>query len=78
MKIGECATKTLQLLQMAFSDNPMEKSGVFECHKRFKDEREDVTDDPSSGQPKATTTNINVTKVLDAMQSDRRLCVRTN
>lgn len=55
--------ETLKLL-VAFGENSMKKSNVFELqHKRFKDGREHITDDLRSGQPKATMTDANVVRV---------------
>jgi hypothetical protein len=49
---------------------------VFEWHKQFKKEREDVQDDPGSGQRKAQRTDANVDRVRTLVSSDRRLGVR--
>jgi histone-lysine N-methyltransferase SETMAR len=54
----------------------MKKSSVFEWHRRFKDEREDVQDDPRSGQPKTQRTDANAERVRNLVPSDRRLGVR--
>jgi hypothetical protein len=39
------------------------KSSVFEWHRWFKEGREDVQDDPRSGQPKTQKTGANVDRV---------------
>jgi len=54
----------------------MKKSSVFEWHRRFKEGREDVQDDPRSGQPKTQRTDANVDRVQTLVCSDRRLGVR--
>jgi hypothetical protein len=54
----------------------MKKLSVFEWHRRFKEGREDVQDDPRSGQPKTQRTDANVDRVLTLARSDRRLGVR--
>jgi len=48
----------------------MKKSGVFEWHRRFKEGRENVKDDP--GQPKTQRTDANVDRVRTLLRSDRR------
>jgi len=52
VKIGKNASETLALLTVAYGEYDIKKSSVFEWHRRFKEGREDVQDDPSSGQPK--------------------------
>ena len=54
----------------------MMKSSVFEWHRRFKKGREDVQDDPRSGQPKTQKTDANVGRLGTLVRSDRRLGVR--
>jgi hypothetical protein len=54
----------------------MKKLSVFEWHRRFMERREDVQDDPRSGQPKTQRTDANVDRVRTLVRSDRRLGVR--
>jgi hypothetical protein len=54
----------------------VKKSSVFEWHWWFKEGREDVQDDPRSGQPKTQRTDANVDRVRTLVRSDRRLGVR--
>jgi len=54
----------------------MKKLSVFEWHRRFKEGREDVQDDPRSGQPKTQRTDSNMDRVRTLVRSDRRLGVR--
>jgi transposase len=63
VKIGTSACETLAILTVAYGEYDMKKSSVFEWHRRFREGREDVQDDPRSGQPKTHRT-------------DRRLGVR--
>jgi hypothetical protein len=51
VKIGKSASETLALLTVAYGEYAMKKSDVFELHRRLKEGREDVQDDPRSGQP---------------------------
>ena len=54
----------------------MKKSSVFEWHRRFKKGREDVQDDPRSGQPKTQRTDANMDRVRTLVHSDQILGVR--
>jgi hypothetical protein len=54
----------------------MGKWSVCEWHGRFKKGREDVKDDPRSGQPKMERTDANVDKVPTLVHTDRRVGVR--
>ena len=58
LKIGKIASETL-----TYGEYAMKKSSVFEWHRRFKEGREDVQDDPRSWQPKTQKTNANVDRV---------------
>jgi len=60
VKIGKGASETLAVLTVAYGECAMKRSSVFEWHGRFKEGREDVQDDPRSGQPKTQRTEANV------------------
>ena len=76
VKIGNSASETLALLTVAYGEYGMKKSSVFEWHRRFKEGRVDVQDDPRSGQPKTHRTDSYVDRVRTLLRSDRRLGVR--
>jgi transposase len=76
VNIGKSASETLALLTVAYGEYTMKKSSVFEWHRQFKEGREDVQDDPRSGQPKTQRTDTNVDRVRTLLHSDRRLGVR--
>ena len=63
VKISKSASETLALLTVAYSEYAMKKSSVFEWHRRFKEEREDMQDGQRSGQPKTQRTDANVDRV---------------
>jgi hypothetical protein len=67
---------TLATFTMAYGEYAMKKSSVFEWHMRFKIGREDVQNDPRSGQPKSQRTDGNVDRVRTLVRSDGRLVVR--
>ena len=54
----------------------MSRTRIFEWHKRFREGREDVEDDPKSGRPTTSRTNENVECVREKVHSDCRLTVR--
>jgi hypothetical protein len=60
VKIGKSASETLALLTVAYGEYAVKNSSVFEWHRRFKEGREDVQDDPRSGQRKTQRTDTNV------------------
>jgi len=72
VNIGKSASEMLALLTVAYGEYTMKKSSVFEWHRRFKEGREDVQDDPRSGQPKTQRTDANVKRVWNLVRSDRR------
>jgi len=76
VKIGKRASETLALFTVAYGEYAMKKSSVFEWHRRFKEGRGDVRNDPRSGQPKTHKTDENVDRVRTLVHSDRRLGVR--
>ena len=49
---------------------------VFEWHRRFKEGREDVQDDPRSVHPKPQRIDANVDRLRTLVRSDQRLGVR--
>jgi transposase len=75
VKIGKSVSETLTILTVAYGEYDMKKS-VVEWHRQFKEGREDVQDDPRSGQPKTQRTDANVARVQTLVRSDRRLGVR--
>ena len=75
VNIGTSATETLALLTVAYGEYAMKKSSVFEWHRQVKEGRENVQDDPRSGEPKTQRTDANVDRVRTLVPSDRRLGV---
>jgi hypothetical protein len=52
VKIGKSASEKLALLTVAYGEYAMKKLSVSEWYRHLKEGREDVQDDPRSGQPK--------------------------
>jgi hypothetical protein len=57
VRIGK--SETLSLLTLTYGEFAIKNSSVFELHKRFKEGRTDVQDNPGSGQPKSRRTGDN-------------------
>jgi hypothetical protein len=74
--IVKSASETLALLLVAYGEYAMKKSSIFEWYRRFKEGREDVQDDPRSGQLKTQMTDANVDRVRILVLSDLSLGVR--
>ena len=73
MNSSKSASETLALLTVAYGKYAMKKSSVFECHRLFKNGRENVQDDIKSGQPKTQRTDANVESTnLGALRSQIR------
>lgn len=53
----------------AYGEYSMKKSGVFECHRQFKEGWEDVHNDARSGQPKNGQCNSGQSANLNAPRS---------
>jgi len=73
VKIGKSTSETLALLTVAYGECAMKKSSVFGWHRRFKEGRENMQDDPRSGQPKSQRTNANEDRVRTLVCSGRRV-----
>jgi len=46
VKIGKSDSEMLAILTVAYGEYALKKSSVFEWHRRFKEGREDMQDDP--------------------------------
>ena len=76
VRLGKTPTETFNSLQEVYGDATMSRTRIFEWHKRIREGREDVEDDPRSGRPTTSRTNENVERVREKVRSDRRLTVR--
>lgn len=76
VKLGKSATETYSMLQQVYGDECLSRTRVFEWHKRFKEGREDVEDDPRPGRPSTSKTDDNIEKIGSLIRQDRRLSIR--
>ena len=76
VRLGKTPTETFNLLQEVYGDATMSRTRIFEWHKRFREGREDVEDDPKCGRPTTSRTNENVERVREKVRNDCHLTVR--
>ena len=76
VRLGQTPTEALKLLQKVYGDDTMSRTCLLEWHRRFKEGREEVEDDHTSGRPSTSRTDKNVERVRQKVRSDRRLTVR--
>ena len=76
VRLGKTPTEALGLLQQVYGNGAMSKCWVFEWHKKFKEGREDVEDDPRSGRQSTSKSEENVERMRQKVRSDRRSTVR--
>lgn len=75
-KLNKSLAETHQLIVQAYGDSALSYSQVSRWLKAFKKGREEVVDEPRAGRPSTSTTDDNLARVRDLLNSDRRLSVR--
>ena len=76
VRLGKAPTEALKLFQEVYGDDTMSRICLFEWHRRFKEGREQVEDDHTSGRPSTSRTDENVERVRQKVRSDWRLTFR--
>ena len=71
------ATETYGMLQTAFGASCMNRSSVFEWHKRVKEGRMSLRDDERCGRSKEVRTPELIGQIKNVMDNDRRLSIET-
>ena len=56
VRLGKTPTEALGLLQQVYGNEALSRCRVFEWHKKFKEGRKDVEDNPRSGRPSTSKT----------------------
>jgi hypothetical protein len=74
---GLSATEATVLVQKAYRNETLNRSKVFRWYSRFRDGRELVEDDETSGRPKSSRTDVNIAAVADLVKNDRLIASRT-
>ena len=64
------------MLTTAFGEQCLSRARIFEWHKRFKEGRDTVDDNPRSGRPTTSKTDDCVVRVQEMIRANRRLTIR--
>ena len=75
-KLGKTPSESFAMLQQVYGEEMMSRTHAFEWHKRFKEGREEVEDDPRCGRPSTSRMADNIECVKQMVRADRRLTVR--
>ena len=65
------------LVQKAYRNETLNRSKVFRRYSRFRDGRDLVEDDETSGRPKSSRTDVNIVAGADLVKNDRLIASRT-
>ena len=76
-KLGRNARETYGMLQTAFQPSCMNRSSVFELHKRFKEGRECGRDNKRCGRSKEVRTQELIGQINNSMDQDRCVSIET-
>jgi len=75
-RAGKSAMETLQMVNAAYGDQALSRLNVFRWYGQFRDGREDIEDDPRSGQPTECCNDNNVKKISQLLLQNRHLSQR--
>ncbi|KAJ8954780.1 hypothetical protein NQ318_014890 [Aromia moschata] len=73
---GETIAETIPMLKKAFGVDCLSDRQIFWWHKAFAEGREGVSDENRAGWLSTSSSDANVKRVRDLLNSDRRLSVR--
>lgn len=76
VKLGKRGKDALEMLRAVYGPDTMGKARFYDWYKRFKEGREDVTDEPRCGRPVTVNTPENVKAVEDAVRANEGLSLR--
>ncbi|KAJ8933124.1 hypothetical protein NQ318_021237 [Aromia moschata] len=76
VKLEKSAAETIPMLKKAFGVDYLSDRQIFRWHKAFAEGREDVNDENRAGRPSTSSSDDNVKRVRDLLNTDRRLSVR--
>ena len=75
-KAGKNTMETLQMVNAANGDQALSRSNVFQWYGQFRDGREDIEDDPRSGQPTECRSDNNFEKISHLLLQNCHLSLR--
>ena len=70
-KLGKTPSESFAMMQQVYGEETMSSTRAFEWHKKFKEGREEVEDDPRSGRPSTSRTVDNIERVKQMVRADR-------
>ncbi|KAJ8945832.1 hypothetical protein NQ318_008717 [Aromia moschata] len=76
VKLEKSVAETIPMLKKAFGVDCLSDRQIFRWHKAFAEGREDVNNENRAGRPSTSTSDDNVKRVRDLLNTDRRLSVR--
>ncbi|KAG5347257.1 SETMR methyltransferase, partial [Acromyrmex charruanus] len=75
-KLGKSASETFRSMQQVYGSQCLDRTAVFEWHKRFLEGRETLEDDKKSGRPILVRTPEMIEKVRDFVANDRNASLK--
>ncbi|EGI67037.1 FLJ37770-like protein [Acromyrmex echinatior] len=75
-KLGKSASETFRLMQQVYGSQCLDRTTVFEWHKRFLESRETLEDDKKSERPILVRTPEMIEKVRDFVANDRNASLK--
>ncbi|KAJ8958285.1 hypothetical protein NQ318_017431 [Aromia moschata] len=76
VKLEKSAAETIPMLKKAFGVDCLSDRQIFRWHKAFAEGRENVNDENRAGRSSTSSSDDNVKRVRDLLNTDRRLSVR--
>jgi hypothetical protein len=76
VKLGRNGAETFEMLRSAFGEQVLRYVRIFEWHRKFKEGRDSVDDNPTSGRTTTSKTEDCVARVRELIRANRRLSVR--
>ncbi|KAJ8949300.1 hypothetical protein NQ318_006725 [Aromia moschata] len=76
VKLEKSAAETIPMLKKAFGVDCLSDRHIFRWHKAFAEGLEDVNDENRAGRPSTSSSDDNVERVRDLLNTDRRLSAR--
>ncbi|KAJ8941456.1 hypothetical protein NQ318_016896 [Aromia moschata] len=73
VKLEKSAAETIPMLKKAFGVDCLSDRQIFRWHKAFADGREDVNDENRAGRPSTSSSDDNVKRVRDLLNTDRSI-----
>jgi hypothetical protein len=75
VKLGRNGAKTFEMFRTAFREQCLCRARTFEWHKRFKEGRDSVDDNPQSGRLTTSKTDDCVARVRELIRANQRLTI---